>query len=246
MDYLLINKLITKPIYRQIVDSIKGAIASQRLKDTDRLPSERELCSIFSISATVVKKAYDVLIEEGLIIRIKGKGTFVTHRDHQRFSLKNIHELDREGIFNQTVFTRKVLLLDQIKYETQAYRILDLNEGEWCYSLLFLIETNNNPLFFQKVLLPKKYYPKFNKLYDSSQSILSNIEKIGHLEVDHFQCLFSVINFNEYESALLMVANDSSGHLIRQKVIDKANRSIAYLQSYFPGQYVEMELTHNE
>jgi len=73
MNYIVVNKLITKSIYKQIADSITESIESGILSYNDRLPTEKEICKMFSISQTAVKMAYEKLINEGKIIRVKGK-----------------------------------------------------------------------------------------------------------------------------------------------------------------------------
>ena len=65
------------PIYRQIVEQVKGAIASGLLETGDRLPSHRDLARELVIAPLTVKRAYDVLEAEGLTATRRGRGTFV-------------------------------------------------------------------------------------------------------------------------------------------------------------------------
>lgn len=66
-----------QPIYEQIVGQIKAAIMQGKLKEEDMLPSVRGLAKDLRISALTVKKAYDALEEQGFIITVHGKGSFV-------------------------------------------------------------------------------------------------------------------------------------------------------------------------
>ncbi|MBL8133876.1 MAG: GntR family transcriptional regulator [Anaerolineae bacterium] len=65
------------PYYIQVKDVIRGRIRDGTWSAGDRLPSEAELCEMFSVSRTVVRQALQDLIHEGLIKRRKGKGSFV-------------------------------------------------------------------------------------------------------------------------------------------------------------------------
>jgi GntR family transcriptional regulator len=66
------------PIYRQIVEQVKGAIAAGRLQPGDRLPTHRDLAIELVVAPLTVKRAYDLLQDEGLISMEQGRGTFVT------------------------------------------------------------------------------------------------------------------------------------------------------------------------
>ena len=74
---ILINNSSMQPIYEQIVGQIKTAIMQGNLKENQMLPSVRSLSKDLRISALTVKKAYDTLEQEGFIIIVHGKGSFV-------------------------------------------------------------------------------------------------------------------------------------------------------------------------
>lgn len=74
---LIINHSSMQPIYEQIVEQIKGKIMQGELKEDTALPSVRSLAKELKVSALTVKKAYDALTEEGFIITIHVKGSFV-------------------------------------------------------------------------------------------------------------------------------------------------------------------------
>ncbi len=68
------------PVYRQIVQQITSLIKQGQLKPGDKLPTERELASRFSIARGTVKKAYELMTKEGLIETTHGRGTFISSR----------------------------------------------------------------------------------------------------------------------------------------------------------------------
>lgn len=75
---LIINNSSMQPIYEQIVSQIKYKITHGELQEEEMLPSVRTLAKELKVSALTVKKAYDALEEEGFIITVHGKGSFVT------------------------------------------------------------------------------------------------------------------------------------------------------------------------
>ena len=80
---IIINNTSMVPIYEQIMEQIKKAIASGELSEGSMLPSVRGLAAELRISALTVKKAYDRLEEEGLTVTVHGKGTFVTETNRE-------------------------------------------------------------------------------------------------------------------------------------------------------------------
>ena len=77
--YLIINHSSMQPIYEQVVDQIKALIIDGTLKEQEPLPSVRVLSRELRISALTVKKAYDCLEEEGFVITVHGKGSFIAN-----------------------------------------------------------------------------------------------------------------------------------------------------------------------
>lgn len=74
---IIINNSSMQPIYEQIVSQFKAAIMKGELKEEEMLPSVRSLAKELKVSALTVKKSYDALEEEGFVITVHGKGSFV-------------------------------------------------------------------------------------------------------------------------------------------------------------------------
>lgn len=74
---IIINNNSMQPIYEQIVGQLKQQILTGSLRQEQALPSVRVLSKELRISALTVKKAYDTLEQEGFIVTIHGKGSYV-------------------------------------------------------------------------------------------------------------------------------------------------------------------------
>lgn len=66
-----------RPIYAQIVDSLREQVISGVLQNGDRLPSVRELASQLTINPNTIQRAYRELELEGWIASVPGKGSFI-------------------------------------------------------------------------------------------------------------------------------------------------------------------------
>ena len=75
-----INTGSSTPIYKQITDQVKHAIATGRLAAADQLPSVRALAETLVLNPNTVARAYGDLAREGLIESRPGRGVFVIQK----------------------------------------------------------------------------------------------------------------------------------------------------------------------
>lgn len=93
---LIINHTSMEPIYEQIVAQIKAEVIEGRMAAGDALPSVRAISRELKISALTVKKAYDNLEEEGLIVTVHGKGSFIAAANQELLMEERRKELEKE------------------------------------------------------------------------------------------------------------------------------------------------------
>lgn len=75
--HIILNNTSMTPIYEQLVEQVKNQILMGELEENQALPSVRSLSATLKISALTVKKAYDKLEEDGFVVTVHGKGTYV-------------------------------------------------------------------------------------------------------------------------------------------------------------------------
>lgn len=114
---IIISNSSPTPIYKQIKESIISQIISGDLVEGELLPSIRTLAKDIRISVMTIKKAYDELENDGYIVTIHGKGSYV--------SLKN-QEMIREQ--KQKEIEDYILKIIQISncYSINREEIIDL------------------------------------------------------------------------------------------------------------------------
>jgi GntR family transcriptional regulator len=82
------------PFYRQIIDQVKAAIATESIAEGDRLPTVRQLAVDLSINPNTVSRAYTELELTGLVETQMGSGTFVGNRKVERNDVEQRRVLD--------------------------------------------------------------------------------------------------------------------------------------------------------
>jgi DNA-binding GntR family transcriptional regulator len=66
-----------EPPYHQLAGILRQQIAAGSLRAGDRLPSEAQLCERYAVSPMTVRRAINILLDQGLITTAQGRGTFV-------------------------------------------------------------------------------------------------------------------------------------------------------------------------
>lgn len=122
------------PLYKQIQQDIRRLITIGQLREGDRVPSEKELATQYRVSQITSKNALLGLMEEGLLVRIQGKGTFVMRRSENKREPEEqssvgwlTYRSGRIGLVLPTMKTKvDQLILDEIERHATAagYEVL--------------------------------------------------------------------------------------------------------------------------
>src|SRR5690625_1924894 len=95
---MLLKKDGSIPLHRQIRQYLENKIVSGEWEPGYKIPTEKELASLFKVSNITVKRAVLDLVNNGKLYRKIGKGTFVNQQDENDLSrLISIHnKFDKE------------------------------------------------------------------------------------------------------------------------------------------------------
>ena len=84
-----IDPALEVPIYRQLVDRTRAAVKQGLLENGAQLPTVQELADRLGVARGTVKRAYDQLEHEGLLEKVRGRGSFVRTRQLDAGSRKD-------------------------------------------------------------------------------------------------------------------------------------------------------------
>lgn len=112
----------SRPLYEQIKDKFKTLIITGALKEQDKIPSVRELAGSLAINPNTIQRAYKELEEEGYIVSLRAKGSFVAKRSDvskevQNALYKHLREAAAELIYQGVELERIQAEIEEI-YET--------------------------------------------------------------------------------------------------------------------------------
>lgn len=149
---------VAEPLYLQIKDLILSGIRAGKYGPHQRLPSERDLSTVYGVSRMTVRQAVVDLQRSGAVYARVGKGTFVAAPkiDQQlRLVTSFTHEMRARGeIPSSRVIEARVGPAD---FEVAG--ALDLRPGALVATLSRVRLTDDRPLAIETAYLPAELFP---------------------------------------------------------------------------------------
>lgn len=167
------------PLYQQLLLQIRREIENGVLKPGSSIPSEMLLCSQYNLSRSTIRKALNQLVEENLIIRRRGKGSYVSDIKLNR-NLNHLYNFT-EDIIGLGLHPSSKVLENSIEEANESIMIhLNLPPTlNKVFKLVRLRLANNEPLLFETTYIPLYLCPDIVNINFSDTS-LYNLLKIKY------------------------------------------------------------------
>ena len=167
------------PVYVQIRESLRGEIIGGVLKRGEQLPSENELAAKYNVSRMTIRESIEDLVDEGLLYRRHGVGTFVAYpqlqRDHTRLT-SFFDKAESEGMQVRA----KLLKLEVIPAKPRVAEALDIPAGSHVIRVKTLRYANNVPITVHDAHMPHKLFPNLVNENLEVQHLWTLFEKAGY------------------------------------------------------------------
>lgn len=158
------------PLYIQLANKIQSAVDSGLLKPGDAVPSERVLVDALDISRGTARKAFQMLLEEGVLNRNQGSGTFVAFKIEQSSEqLESFTEMVRSMGYTPESEIVGYLRRSPTKDEVSA---LSLDEGEDVVELKRVRKANGIAISLQIAILSFRLLPSLTNFEGSLYTYL--------------------------------------------------------------------------
>lgn len=162
-------------MYLQIANTLKKEILNEKIKPGEKLGSQRELEQQFNVSKITVRRALQVLEEDGLVVTIHGKGTFVkTEKVEETLDkLQSLSEIIEQSGFKPHAKIMKIEMVPNIDDFIQKNAHI---KDSHCLYIERLHTIEEKPIAFAQIYLPNKIGEKLTKHELENQTIYYLLE----------------------------------------------------------------------
>ena len=230
---------INIPLYAQLVGIIKRHISTGELKVGDLLPSEAELCRAMGVSRNTVRQAIGELEDEGLVVRKRGRGTFVsdptTTRRGVRYSFTaEVSSLGRKP--SSTLVDFQVMDASDAVCER-----MELAPGTPVYRFTRVRNVDGEPLILETSYYPQYTYPHLTRELLQSHSFYSLLYHVGIMPFAAEES-YRAVTLDAEEATLLHVEPGSCAFFHQRRTRTEDGRVYEYTRSYIRGDRVHLDV----
>lgn len=225
------------PRYMRLQKLIRQAVEDRRLPGGVALPSERDLCEEYGLSRVTIRKAIDGLVEEGLLERRQGAGTFVSGRMQAAAQGRVEKSFSMLSSFSEDMLSRGRkpgnAWLDRAEgaVTPEEALALGLSPGSRVYRFQRIRYADGEPMALEHATVPGWGLSSIEAM---DNSLYGALEQSGHRPVRALQRV-RAISFNEEQAELLGIAPGDPCLFIERRAFLPDGRAIEVTHSYYRG-----------
>ncbi|MDQ0428439.1 GntR family transcriptional regulator [Planomicrobium stackebrandtii] len=177
----MLDKQSPIPIYIQIEEQLKQQIQQGDFPIGTAIPSERELTERFGVSRMTVRQSITNLVNDGLLYREKGRGTFVASPKVEQ-PLNGLTSFTEDMVSRGMVPSSKLIGFEILEAEPDVAEDLQLAAGDKVYFVERIRFADDKPMAIERTYLPVERFPDLTE--DSFQgSLYAIIENNQQLKI---------------------------------------------------------------
>src|SRR5579883_1591452 len=222
------------PYYEQIYQLLRQKIVSGELQPGDMVPSETELIEQYEVSRITARQALEALVNEGLIYRERGRGSFVAHPTVEQ-------NLTRIVNFTQDMRQRgfrpgtKVLSASLVPAPAEIAKKLDVPEGEELAQIERLRLADDEPMTIEISLFVHRYCPGVLESDFVNRSLREEMDRIYGIRWLRAKQVIQAISAPREIAAALCIRPNAALLYIERVSYSQDDIPVEFLRLYHRG-----------
>lgn len=221
------------PKYHQLKEIILSMIEAQELREGEPIPPERRFCEEYGVSRMTTRQAIMELVNEGILYREQGKGTFVAARKVQQEAERLAsftEDMSRRGMDTTSVVVEAGLA----EAGPVVARLLGVAEDEEVVRIQRVRNADGSPMALETSHLLREEGDGLLALDLSGRSIYEELRARG-LPIQWARQSYEATVINEFEALRLGTPAGSPALLLERVTYDDTDRAFEYVKSTYRG-----------
>ena len=218
------------PIYKQLADLFRQKIDSGTYAFGDALPPERVIAETYGISHLTVRKALAILEDEGIVRKMRGKGTFVS-KPNAMMDMETVggfaDQLRRQGINVVTEVLSQCVRPARRRYAA----IFGIGRDEPVFECVRQLRDNKRPIAIEYALVPASLIGDLQNLDFAVYTFFDVFNRRG-IAVSEAAKILEIVKVREPRAHLIGQEEGTSAFLLKTCFYDANVRAVGFSRIY--------------
>lgn len=227
-----INRRSKLPYYQQLYEILRGKIQRREWQPGDMIPPESELIDTFQVSRSTVRQVLDMLVNEGLIYRERGRGTFVAHPTLEQSMSRIVsftQDMRQRGFLPGT----RVLSSSLIPASKDIAEKLQIASGELLARIERLRLADGEPMSIEESHLVHRYCPNVLRHDYSTQPLREILERDYGVRLVYAKQVIRAISATRQLAKLLEIKTNAPLLFLERITFSQAEIPVEFLRIYY-------------
>lgn len=216
-----------EPLYYKVKKDMEQKITEGVYKKGEYIPSEPELEQYYKVSRTTIRKAINMLVEEGYVTIIRGMGTKVTPSKlkHKAAELMSFTELmKRQGMVPEVSDVQ----IRRIHPDQEVISVLELNSWEEVFEISRVRTADGEPITINTSYIPCRLVEDRDLWVLKDKQSLYQVLEDFNIFVQYTEDTMSAIKASSKQAEILQISKNDPLLYIERTAYDKNNTIVEF------------------
>lgn len=234
-----------KPLYIQLEELIRNNIEEGNWKPNTAIPSESEMNRLYGVSRMTIRSACSQLVQDGVLYRVPGKGTFVSEPKIMTESLAYMgfrEQLERMGY----EITTELLSVTEKEASFSEAQRLQCQQGDPILEIERLRFVKGEPISLHYSRIPFDLRKNLTDQVLEEEQLCVLLEREYNLKPSRVIETFESVTASEKESDLLKVPQGYPLLVLEDILYDQDDKPFEYSKVVFRGDKIKLKYEYRK
>ena len=220
-----VDRFNQEKLYIQLTRIFLEEISTGKWGLDEKIPSEDELCKKYHVSKITVRQAINILSSDGYLMKIQGKGTYVT-------SVMPVVGLAMKTRFTEEMFGKEVQVTKELLSKGTTTPPSDvkmyLKTDNPIYQFLCRRMVNSNPAYLDESYVPYHMLPDIEDLDIINASLYSILQEKGLMKIFKMIQTVEILNVDESSAKYLDIQTGVPALAVHRLLLSSDSTPVGY------------------